>query len=71
MYLRFILGPTLFFFLKSFLENTKDRGKGTQNGEKMIVKQKCPEMHKVFFFHFPCPLTLRVRKRCKENSNFE
>jgi hypothetical protein len=53
MYLRFILGPIMFFFLKSFLENKKDRGKGTQNEEKMIVKQKSPEMCKVFLFFLP------------------
>jgi hypothetical protein len=49
-YVRFIVGPTMVFFLKSFLENKKDTRKGTQNEEKGIVKKKSPEMYRTLYF---------------------
>lgn len=62
-------GPQ-WFFLKSFLENKKDRGKGPQNeeGRKVKKKKKKPSRN-ILDFLFSCPETPRVRWRCKVNSN--
>jgi len=61
--------PTMFFFLKSFLENKKDTGKGTQNEERGKVKTKKKPSRNVLDFLFSWPETPRIRRRCKLNSN--
>jgi hypothetical protein len=47
------------FFFKSFLENKKGRGKGTQNeeGRKVKTKRNRPEINWTFYF-----LALRLQE---------
>jgi hypothetical protein len=51
--------PPQCVFFKSFLENKKDRGKGTQNeeGRKVKTKGNRPEMYWTFSF-----LALRIHE---------
>ena len=50
---------SVIFFYKSFLENKKDREKGTQNEEGSTVKQKQKTVQKCigFFIIFPWDFT--------------